>query len=215
MPVLRHFQSVLLFYVFMVYTSTRLHSPEISTVYPTPATQLSFCNIHLPTSPIFHLFTFLIIHFPTIPIIQHSYPCIRRKTDWARKWIGDERSSFATRLVSAAIVEGLFFSSSFTSTIWIKKKNIQPGLCLSIISRDESLHVAHAVMLYGKLQDKLSNIGFSERIKEAVDIQIEFITLAIPCRMIGMNSTSIISLFRIPNLFQIDYLCNWDMKKCV
>ena len=70
-------------------------------------------------------------------------------------------------------------------------------------------------MLYGKLQHKLSNKGFSERMKEAVDIQIEFITLAIPCRMIGMNSTSIISLFRISNLLQIDYLCNWDMAKCM
>ena len=74
------------------------------------------------------------------------YPCIKKKTDWAVKWIGDESSSFATRLVSFAIVEGLFFSSSFASIFWIKKKNILPGLCLSneYISRDESLHVAYA-----------------------------------------------------------------------
>ena len=70
----------------------------------------------------------------------------RKKTNWAVKWIGDEKSSFATRLVSFAIVEGLFFSSSFASIFWIKKKNILPGLCLSneYISRDESLHVAYA-----------------------------------------------------------------------
>ena len=68
------------------------------------------------------------------------YPCIKKKTDWAVKWIGDEKSSFATRLVSFAIVEGLFFCSSFASIFWIKKKNILPGLCLSneYISRDES-----------------------------------------------------------------------------
>ena len=93
-------------------------------------------------------------------VIQY-YPCIKKKTDWAVKWIGDESSSFSTRLVSFAIVEGLFFSSTFASIFWIKKKNILPGLCLSneYISRDESLHVAHAVMLYGKLQNELSKIS--------------------------------------------------------
>ena len=133
------------------------------------------------------------------------YPCIKKKTDWAVKWIGDEKSSFATRLVSFAIVEGLFFSSSFASIFWIKKKNILPGLCLSneYISRDESLHVAHAVMLYGKLQNKLSNKDFIEIMKEAVDIEIEFITLAIPCRMIGMNATLMISYIK----FVADRLC--------
>ena len=67
------------------------------------------------------------------------YPCVKKKTDWAVKWIGDESSSFATKLVSFAIVEGLFFSSSFASIFWIKRKNILPGLCLSneYISRDE------------------------------------------------------------------------------
>ena len=78
------------------------------------------------------------------------FPCIKRKTDWAIKWIGDDSSSFATRLVSFAIVEELFFSSSFASIFSIKKKNILPGLCLSneSISRDESLHVAHPNCVY-------------------------------------------------------------------
>ena len=133
------------------------------------------------------------------------YPCIKKKMDWARKWIGDENSSFATRLVSFAIVEGLFFSSSFASIFWIKKKNILPGLCLSneYISHDESLHVAHAVMLYGKLQNKLSDKDFIEIMKEAVDIEIEFITLAIPCRMIGINATLMILYIK----FGADRLC--------
>ena len=96
------------------------------------------------------------------------------------------------------LITPLAFSSSFASISWIKKKNILPGLCLSneYMSRDESLHVAHAVLLYGKLQNKLSDKDFIEIIKEAVDIEIEFITLAIPCRMIGMNSTLMISYIK-------------------
>ena len=101
-------------------------------------------------------------------------------------------------------MEGLFFSSSFASIFWTKKKNILPALCLSneYISRDESLHVAH-VILYGKLHNKLSDKDFIEIMKEAVDIEIEFITLAIPCRMIGMNATLMISYIK----FVADRLC--------
>lgn len=127
-----------------------------------------------------------------------NFPCIKKKTDWARKWISDDSSNFATRLLSFAIVEGLFFSSSFASIFWIKKKNILPGLCLSneYISRDESLHVAHAVMLYGKLEKRVSKKRFIEIMREAVDIEIEFITEAIPCRLIGMNSVLMISYIK-------------------
>ena len=123
-----------------------------------------------------------------------NFPCIKKKTDWALKWISDSETNFATRLLSFAIVEGLFFSSSFAAIFWIKQKNILPGLCLSneYISRDESLHVAHAVMLYGKLQRRVSKKRFVEIMREAVDIEIEFITEAIPCRLIGMNSKSMI-----------------------
>ena len=123
-----------------------------------------------------------------------NFPCIKKKTDWARKWISDDSSNFATRLLSFAIVEGLFFSSSFASIFWIKKMNKLPGLCLSneYISRDEALHVEHAVMLYGKLEKRVSNQQFVEIMKEAVDIEIEFITKTIPCRMIGMNAKSMI-----------------------
>ena len=128
------------------------------------------------------------------------FPCKKGKTDRAMKWIGDKSSSFATRLVSFAIVEGLFSSSSFATIIWIKRKNVLPG---EYISRDESFHVAHAVMLYGKLLNKLSNKDFIEIMKEAVNIEIEFITLAIPCRMIGMNSTVMISYI----IFVADRLC--------
>ena len=71
------------------------------------------------------------------------YPSIQKKSDWAKKWINDNRSNFSTRLIAFAIIEGIFFSSSFAAIFWIEQKNILPGLCLSneYISRDESLHV--------------------------------------------------------------------------
>ena len=123
-----------------------------------------------------------------------NYPCIKKKSDWARKWISDGRSSFSTRLLAFAIVEGVYFSSSFAAIFWLKRKNILPGLCLSneYISRDEGLHVEHAVMLYSKLKRKVSKKRFVEIMRDAVDIEIEFITVSIPCRMIGMNANFMI-----------------------
>ena len=119
-----------------------------------------------------------------------NFPCIQRKANWALKWINDNRSSFASRLVAFAVVEGIFFSSSFASIYWIKKRGLMPGLTFSneLISRDEALHTEFAVLLYSKLQKKLSKKRIHEIISEAVEIEKEFITEAIPCRMIGMNS---------------------------
>ena len=120
-----------------------------------------------------------------------NYPCIAKKANWAKKWIADNRSSFAARLVAFAAIEGIFFSSSFASIYWIKKRGIMPGLTFSneLISRDEALHTEFAILLYSKLQKKLSKKRIYEIIQEAVDIEKEFITEAIPCRMIGMNAT--------------------------
>jgi ribonucleoside-diphosphate reductase subunit M2 len=120
-----------------------------------------------------------------------NYPCISKKADWAKKWIGDKRSSFATRLVAFASIEGIFFSSAFSSIYWLKKRGILPGLTFSneLISRDEALHTEFAVLLYSKLQRKLPKKKIHDIIKEAVEIEKEFITEAIPCRMIGMNAT--------------------------
>jgi len=119
-----------------------------------------------------------------------NYPCIAKKANWAKKWIGDESSSFAARLVAFAAIEGIFFSASFASIYWIKKRGLMPGLTLSneFISRDEALHTEFAILLYSKLQTKLSKKRIYEIIQEAVEIEKEFITEAIPCRMIGMNS---------------------------
>lgn len=119
-----------------------------------------------------------------------NFPCIAKKADWAIKWIQDKNSSFATRLVSFACVEGIFFSSSFASIYWIKKRGLMPGLTFSneLISRDEALHTEFAILLYSKLNNKLSQVEIHEIIKEAVSIEKEFITEALPCRLIGMNA---------------------------
>ncbi len=119
-----------------------------------------------------------------------NYDCIAKKADWAKKWLNDNRSSFGARLVAFAAIEGIFFSSSFASIYWIKKRGLMPGLTFSneLISRDEALHTEFAVLLYSKLQKKLNKKRIYEIIQEAVEIEKEFITESIPCRMIGMNA---------------------------
>jgi len=119
-----------------------------------------------------------------------NFPCIARKANWAKKWITDNRSSFAARLVAFAVVEGIFFSSSFAAIYWIKKRGLMPGLTLSneFISRDEAMHCEFAILIYKKLTKKLTKKRVYEIVKEAVEIEKEFITEAIPCRLIGMNT---------------------------
>ena len=119
-----------------------------------------------------------------------NFPCIKKKADWALKWINDKRSSFATRLLAFACVEGIFFSGAFCSIYWLKKRGLMPGLTFSneLISRDEALHTEFAVLLYSKLEKKMKKEKIYEIIKEAVEIEKEFITEALPCRLIGMNS---------------------------
>lgn len=120
-----------------------------------------------------------------------TFPCIKKKADWARKWINDsDKSSFATRLVAFACVEGIFFSSSFAAIYWIKKRGLMPGLTLSneFISRDEALHTEFAILLYSTLNNKLSKEQVATIIRDAVEIEKEFILESLPCRLIGMNS---------------------------
>jgi len=121
-----------------------------------------------------------------------TFPCIRKKGDWAMKWIHDKRSSFATRLVAFACVEGIFFSGAFCSIFWLKKRGLMPGLSFSneLISRDEALHTEFAVLLFNKLTRKPSRKKIIEIIKEAVEIEKEFICDALPCRLISMNAES-------------------------
>ena len=136
--------------------------------------------------------------------IEH-FPCIKKKSDWAQKWIHDNRSSFATRLVAFACVEGIFFSGAFCSIYWLKKRGLMPGLTFSneLISRDEALHCEFAILLYSKLLKKVDKARIHELIKEAVDIETEFICDALPCRLIGMNSEMMSQYIR----FVADRLC--------
>jgi len=117
-----------------------------------------------------------------------TFPCIKKKAEWALKWIGDEEADFATRLVAFACVEGIFFSGAFCSIFWLKKRGLMQGLTFSneLISRDEALHCEFAVLLHSKLNKKCSVIR--DIIKEAVTIEQEFICEALPCRLIGMNA---------------------------
>jgi len=121
-----------------------------------------------------------------------NFPCIKKKADWAINWIHDKRSQFATRLIAFACVEGIFFSGAFCSIYWLKQKpgDMMPGLTFSneLISRDEALHTEFAVLLYKMLNKKLRKQKVYEIIKEAVEIEKEFICEALPCRLIGMNS---------------------------
>jgi ribonucleoside-diphosphate reductase subunit M2 len=119
-----------------------------------------------------------------------NFPCIKKKADWATKWIGDKKSNFATRLVAFACVEGIFFSGAFCSIFWLKTRGLMDGVCFSneLISRDEALHTEFAILLYSRLDQKLSKKKIQEIVKNAVEIEIEFICDALPCRLIGMNS---------------------------
>ena len=119
-----------------------------------------------------------------------KFECIGKKAKWAQKWINDKRSSFATRLIAFACVEGIFFSGSFCSIFWLKKRGLMPGLTFSneLISRDEALHTEFAILLYNKLEKKISKKKMIEIISESVEIEKEFICNALPCKLIGMNS---------------------------
>ena len=121
-----------------------------------------------------------------------TYPCIKKKADWALKWISDKRSGFATRLIAFACVEGIYFSGSFAAIYWLKKRGLMPGLSFSneLISRDEGMHTDFAVLLLSRLQKKPPKAKVHEMIREAVSIEKEFICDALPCRLIGMNSDS-------------------------
>jgi ribonucleoside-diphosphate reductase beta chain len=118
-----------------------------------------------------------------------TVPAVQKKADWALKWIGSE--SFVERLIAFAAVEGIFFSGSFCSIFWLKKRGLMPGLSFSneLISRDEGMHTDFAVHLYNNhIENKLSKDRIIEIIDSALTIEKEFITEALPVSLIGMNS---------------------------
>ena len=119
-----------------------------------------------------------------------TIPCVKKKADWAMQWIDSADSDFSTRLLAFAAVEGIFFSGAFCAIFWLKQRGIMPGLTLSneFIARDEGLHTDFACLLYSKLVNKLTKQKAHKIIREAVKIEKQFITKALPCELIGMNA---------------------------
>jgi len=118
-----------------------------------------------------------------------TVPSVKRKGDWAMRWLSRKRGSFAERLVAFAAVEGIFFSGSFCAIFWLKKRGLMPGLTFSneLISRDEGLHCDFACLLHSKLERPTPENIIHRIIAEAVEIEIEFVTSALPVNLIGMN----------------------------
>jgi ribonucleotide reductase beta subunit family protein with ferritin-like domain len=119
-----------------------------------------------------------------------TMPCVAKKAKWAMRWIEDERASFGERLIAFATVEGVFFSGSFCAIFWMKQRGKMPGLTFSneLISRDEGQHMDFAVLLHSMLINKPSQDRVHYIMKDAVAIEKELFTQAIPCSLIGMNS---------------------------
>ena len=118
---------------------------------------------------------------------------INKKAQWAIKWINNS-DVFAERLVAFAAIEGIFFSGSFCAIFWLKKRQLMPGLTFSneLISRDEGMHTDFACLLYSHLKNKLPEERIHQIIREAVDIEVEFLSESIPVELIGMNSKVIL-----------------------
>ncbi|EJD01448.1 ribonucleotide reductase small subunit [Fomitiporia mediterranea MF3/22] len=119
-----------------------------------------------------------------------TIPCIKRKADWALHWISDKRSTFGERLVAFAAVEGIFFSGAFASIFWLKKRGLMPGLTFSneLISRDEGMHTDFACLLFSHLRRRPHPDTVKKIITDAVKIEQEFLTDALPVSLIGMNA---------------------------
>jgi ribonucleotide reductase beta subunit family protein with ferritin-like domain len=122
----------------------------------------------------------------------NKIPCIQKKSNWARKWSNDIDVTLPEIIIAFACVEGIHFSGSFCAIFWLKKKNVMPGFCKGnkFISRDEEKHTSSSIMLYNDLKDeyKLPKERVVQIVKEAVEVEIEFIIESIPCAMLGMNS---------------------------
>lgn len=122
-----------------------------------------------------------------------TVPCVKKKADWALRWISGDKgnTSFQERLVAFACVEGIFFSGSFCSIFWLKKRGLMHGLTFSneLISRDEGLHCDFACLLYTLMKSRLSEERVLEILCEAVEIEEEFVSDALPVDLVGMNSS--------------------------
>lgn len=155
------------------------------------AFQMTIENIHSET------YSLLIDTYFKDPVEKHEafnaiqyIPCVKKKADWCFKWINDNESTFAQRLIAFAIVEGVFFSGAFCSIFWLKERGLMQGLSFSneLISRDEGMHVEFAILLYSMIKNKLSQEKVHDIMKEAVEVEKNFIVESIPCSMLGMNA---------------------------
>lgn len=162
--------------------------PEVRCFY---GFQLMMENIHSETYSLL-IDTYIKDPAERLRLFQaiEKVPSVRKKAEWALRWIKSETASFAERLVAFAAVEGIFFSGSFCSIFWLKKRGLMPGLSFSneLISKDEGLHCDFAVLLYTTLVTKLDQKQIEAIIKGAVDIEREFISESLPVELIGMNS---------------------------
>ena len=166
-------------------------------------------EVQLPEARAFYGFQIAIenVHSETYSLLLETYikdseekhrlfhaidtlPVVKQKAEWALRWISSPTASFAERLVAFACVEGIFFSGSFCAIFWLKKRGLMPGLTFSneLISRDEGLHTDFACLLYSKLLNKLPVEVLQRIVKEAVDIELDFVTSALPVNLIGMNA---------------------------
>ena len=168
--------------------ATEIQSPEARCFY---GVQIAVENIHSET------YSLLIDTYIRDAEEKHrlltaidTVPCVRKKASWALQWCNADHASFAERCIAFAAVEGIFFSGSFCAVFWLKKRGLMPGLSFSneLISRDEGLHCDFACLLYSKLQNKLPAARITEIIVDAVKIEQEFVSAALPVELIGMNS---------------------------
>merc|ERR1712184_157491 len=127
-----------------------------------------------------------------------TFPAIKKKAQWALKWINSNNATYSERVVAFASVEGIFFSGSFAAIFWLKKRGLMPGLSFSneLISRDEGLHTDFACLMYKHLVNKPDKERVYEIVRDAVDIECEFLTEALPVRLIGMNSVLMIQYIK-------------------
>ena len=121
-----------------------------------------------------------------------TFPAIKKKAQWALRWINSNKATYAERVIAFASVEGIFFSGSFAAIFWLKKRGLMPGLSFSneLISRDEGLHTDFACLMYRHLVNKPDQERIYEIVRDAVDIECEFLTEALPVRLIGLLTCS-------------------------
>jgi ribonucleoside-diphosphate reductase subunit M2 len=164
--------------------ATEVTSPEARCFY---GFQIAIENIHSKT------YSLLIDTYVKDPRKKthllraiETIPCVQRKAQWALRWCDSATASFAECMIAFAAVEGIFFSGSFYAIFWLKKRGLMPGLCFSneLISRDEGLYCDFACLLYSRLINKLPESRIVEIVSSAVEIEMEFVTDALPVELL-------------------------------